>query len=78
MGTLMGQLTLPPPNGRVNSLTRMAVVFPPNRVIKEGEPLCELCGSGWSTHEDGSRAHPYQGRRPFLIALKTFIRGLLR
>jgi hypothetical protein len=39
-------------------------VFPPNRVIREGEPACRLCGSGRSTHDDGSRAHAYEGPKP--------------
>lgn len=57
---------------------RMKPPFPPDRAIEEGEPTCELCGSGWSTHEDGSRAHAYQGRRPLLVVMKAFVRGLFR
>ena len=31
--------------------------FPPNRIIREGEDICPICGSGRRSHQDGSRGH---------------------
>jgi len=36
--------------------------LPPNREIVEGEPCCARCGSGRSTHENGTRNHRFQLR----------------
>ncbi len=54
---------MPPASSNPNTRVR-DFGFPPNREIKHGEPICTLCGSGYSTHEDGSRSHPYQGPLP--------------
>lgn len=53
------------------------VEFPPNREIRDGEPLCELCGSGWSTHEDGRRSHIYQGRIPLTHRAWRFVKHIV-
>jgi hypothetical protein len=31
--------------------------FPPNREIRQGESICAACGSGKSTHDNGTRSH---------------------
>jgi DNA-directed RNA polymerase subunit RPC12/RpoP len=36
--------------------------FPPNREILEGEPICAICGSGKSTHDNGTRNHSFVKR----------------
>jgi hypothetical protein len=41
---------------------RPPTVPPPNRVIREGEPICTRCGSWKSTHEDGTRDHRFTSR----------------
>jgi hypothetical protein len=38
---------------------RTPPVFPPNREILEGEPICAQCGSGQSTHDNGTRNHRF-------------------
>lgn len=34
-------------------------VFPPNRVIREGEAICTRCGSGKASHANGTRGHEF-------------------
>lgn len=53
-------------------------LFPPNRAIVDGEPICELCGSGYRSHAEGAHAsHQYQGRLPIFVRLRRFF-GRLR
>lgn len=51
--------------------------FPPNRVIREGEPTCRICGSGYSTHDDGTRFHRYEGTIPLKDRLGISVALLL-
>lgn len=41
---------------------RRPPAFPPNRERLEGEPCCVRCGSGYTTHEDGTRDHRFERR----------------
>jgi len=46
--------------GKGRCATPRVPAFPPNREIAEGEPCCATCGSGQSTHENGTRDHRFQ------------------
>lgn len=38
---------------------RLKPVFPPNRILREGELPCEICSSGIEAHRNGALGHPF-------------------
>lgn len=51
--------------------------FPPNREIREGESCCAVCGSGKSTHDDGTRNHPFTKQSGATMSALAYLRGCL-